>query len=430
MIWVSLLVPLFLLLAIGVPIGVALGITSFLLLEFFVGGAFQLASTATWNTFNSFTLTAVSAFIVLGEILMASGLTSRIYSSVVPLFQRLPGKLMHTNVAVGALFGSVSGTSLATAAAVGSVAYPQLAERGYPKGGVVGLLAASGTLGIILPPSLILVIYGATQDVSVGRLFLAGIAPGLFLALAFMIYIAVKAKRNPNWLPEASDPPPWSDTLLALLGLWPIVILMMAVLGTIYIGVATPTEAAALGAFTTVAMGFLFGTLTLSRLLEALIQSVVNFGTIALIMVGAAMLTQVISILGLPLGLTNAIADLSLGKYTVFLAVVFIYIVLGCFFDGLSVMLMTLPLTFPMVMAAGFDPVWYGIAVTILIEIGMITPPVGINLFVLSTVCKGEVTVAEAARETFPYWILMLVCLAIFTAFPQIITFLPNLIMK
>ena len=386
--------------------------------------------TATWNTFNSFTLTAVSAFIVLGEVLLASGLTARIYTSLVPLFQRLPGNLMHTNVAVGALFGSVSGTSLATAAAVGSVAYPQLAERGYPKASVVGLLAASGTLGIILPPSLILVIYGATQDVSVGRLFLAGFAPGLFLAVAFMIYIAIRAKLKPDWLPEVSTPPSWPQTFSALVGLWPIAILMMAVLGTIYLGVATPTEAAALGAFATVVMGFVFGTLTLKRLMRALINSIVSFGAIALIMVGAAMLTQVISILGLPMQLTAAVADLEMGKYAIFLAVVIIYIVLGCFFDGLSVMLMTLPLTFPMMMAAGFDPVWYGIAVTILIEIGMITPPVGINLFVLSAISKGDVSVAEAARKTLPYWILMLVCLGVFTAFPEIITFLPNSIMN
>lgn len=428
--WIFLILPLAAFLLLGVPIGVALGATAFLLLELFVGGAFQLAVTSTWNTFNSFTLTAVSAFIVLGEVLLASGLTTRIYSSVVPLFQRLPGNLMHTNVAVGALFGSVCGTSLATAAAVGSVAYPQLAERGYPKGSIVGLLAASGTLGIILPPSLILVIYGATQDVSVGRLFLAGIAPGLFLAVAFMIYIAIRAKLKPEWLPDVSDPPSWPQTFLALVGLWPIAILMMAVLGTIYLGVATPTEAAALGAFATVLMGFVFGSLTLRQLMEALINSIVSFGAIALIMVGAAMLTQVISIMGLPMELTAAVADLSLGKYSIFLAIVIIYIVLGCFFDGLSVMLMTLPLTFPMMMAAGFDPVWYGIAVTILIEIGMITPPVGINLFVLSALSKGDVSVAEAARETLPYWILMLVCLGIFTAFPEIITFLPNWIMN
>lgn len=430
MTWIFLILPLAAFLLLGVPIGVALGATAFLLLEFFVGGAFQLAVTSTWNTFNSFTLTAVSAFIVLGEVLLASGLTARIYTSVVPLFQRLPGNLMHTNVAVGALFGSVSGTSLATAAAVGSVAYPQLAERGYPKGSIVGLLAASGTLGIILPPSLILVIYGATQDVSVGRLFLAGFAPGLFLAAAFMIYISIRAKMKPDWLPEIAKAPPWGQTLLALVGLWPIVILMMAVLGTIYLGVATPTEAAALGAFATVVMGFVFGTLTFERLLMALVNSIVSFGAIALIMVGASMLTQAISILGLPMQLTAAVAELSLGKYSIFLAVVVLYIVLGCFFDGLSVMLMTLPLTFPMMTAAGFDPVWYGIAVTILIEVGMITPPVGINLFVLSAISKGEVSVAEAARETLPYWILMLVCLGIFTAVPEIITFLPNWIMN
>lgn len=430
MTWLLLIAPLAILLLIGVPIGVALGITAFFLLEIFFPGSFQLAVTSTWNTFNNFTLTAVSAFIVLGEVLLASGLTARIYTAVVPLFQRLPGSLMHTNVAVGALFGSVSGTSLATAAAVGSVAYPQLAERGYPKGGVIGLLAASGTLGIILPPSLILVIYGATQDVSVGRLFLAGIAPGLFLAIVFMIYISIRAKMKSDWLPKAVAPPSWPQTLLSLLGLWPIVILMMAVLGTIYLGVATPTEAATLGAFATIVMGFVFGKLTPRGLLKALTNSVTSFGAIALIMVGAAMLTQVISILGLPMELTATIEELALGKYTIFLAVVVIYIVLGCFFDGLSVMLMTLPLSFPMMMAAGFDPVWYGIAVTILIEIGMITPPVGINLFVLSAISKSEVSVSEAARETFPYWILMLVCLGIFTAFPTIITFLPNWMMN
>lgn len=281
-----------------------------------------------------------------------------------------------------------------------------------------------------MPPSLILVIYGASQDVSVGRLFLAGIVPGILLAVAFMVFIVIRDRSNPNWLPEITEESSWPRAFKALLGLWPIGVLMLSVLGTIYLGVATPTEAAALGAFTTLVMGFLFGTLTLPKLLAALVNSVVSFGAIALIMVGAAMLTQAISIMGLPLELTQMIADMHLGKYTIFLAVVVVYIVLGCFFDGISVMLMTLPLTFPMIVAAGFDPVWYGIAVTILIEIGMITPPVGINLFVLSSLSKREVSVAEAARETLPYWMIMLACLAVFTIFPQIITFLPNLIMN
>lgn len=427
MVWLVMGVSLAVMLLAGFPIGVALGLTGFLILELFVGGALQLGITAGWNAFNSFTLSAVPAFIVLGEVLLASGLGARIYSGVSPLFRRVPGGLMHTNVAVGTLFGAVSGTSLATAAAVGSVAYPQLIKRGYPAKSVVGILAASGTLGIIIPPSLILIIYGATMDVSIGKLFLAGLIPGFLLAAMFMGLVAVRARLTPGWLPDDREEVTLAVILRSLVELWPLAVLMFAVLGTIYMGIATPTEAASLGVVAAILLGFTVGELTMKGLLHALIAAVRGFGAIALIFLGASILSQAISILGLPAQLAQTMSALAIGKYELLLGIVLLYLILGCLFDGISIMLMTLPLTFPLMMNVGFDPVWYGIVVTILIEIGMITPPVGINLFVLVSLTKGAVNITEAAWEAIPYWLLMLVAIALFTLFPGIVTGLPNL---
>ena len=424
--WLILSGSLILLLGSGALLGAALGLTGFILLHFQANGASALAINSAWNLLTDFTLSAVPLFIMLGDILLASGVSTRVYNGLTPLFRCLPGQLLHTNIAVCTLFGAVSGSSTSTAAAIGSVSYPELKKRGYDPAQIVGSLAAGGTLGLLIPPSLSLLIYGATQDVSIGRLFLAGLLPGLMISSGFLLWIYLRARCKPQMAPRQSEAFSWRDTGAGLLHIWPLPILIFFVLGTIYMGIATPTEAAAMGVGVAVLIGFLWGDLTWRELWNAFQRSAVMFSCIALILVGTVILAQAVSLLGLPRSAVDMIAELGLGRYGVLLMVVLVYLVLGCFFDGISLLLMTLPITFPMVVSLGFDPVWFGIVVTLLMEVGMITPPVGLNLFVLSSITRGEVGVPSAARAAMPYWVILLAAVGILTLFPQIALWLPN----
>lgn len=427
MIWGILGSSMVLLMVTGAVLGGALGLTGLVLLHFEAGNATSLAVQAVWNSFSDFTLSAVPLFIFLGDILLASGISGRIYNAMTPLFHRLPGKLLHTNIAVSTVFGAVSGSSSSTAAAVGSVGYPELVKRGYEPATVVASLAAGGTLGLLIPPSLSLLIYGATQDVSIGKLFLAGIVPGLLIAGLFSLYIAFLCTFRKGLTPAEAERPGLMEILRGLKEIWPLPILIFFVLGTIYMGLATTTEAAALGVVAATVLGFLWGDLTLKKLWRSFKGSVLMFGTIAMVLLGTLILAQAISLLGLPREMVTWVSEMGLSRYEVLLAIVLVYLVLGCFFDGISLLLMTLPIAFPLMMSMQFDPIWFGIVVTILMEVGMITPPVGLNLFVLVTVARRQVALGTAAWATVPYWLIMLGTVALFTMFPDIVLFVPNM---
>lgn len=427
-VWIILFGGLFVTALTAVPIGVGLALTGLAILHLSAGGAADLAVTAVWNVFTEFTLSAVPLFIFMGEIMLVSGISSRLYGALAPLFARIPGKLLHTNLAVSTIFGAVSGASTSTAAAVGSVAYPELKRRGYHRPTVVGTLAAGGTLGLLIPPSLSLLLYGATQQVSIGRLFLAGIIPGLLLAALMMLLIFIWSKRYPEIVPMEEEYVSWGKALIGLIKIWPLGLLIFAVLGTIYLGLATPTEAAGLGVACAILLGFLWGDLTFKKLWSTFVDSVQVFVAISIIILGALILAQAISLIGLPYEVMSWIQSLSLGPIQVLIAVVIFYLVLGCFFDGISLMLMTIPIVFPVMTTAGFDPVWLGVVITILIEIGMLTPPVGMNLFVLTGITNNEVTLVDAARAAIPYWLLLLFGVALLTIFPQLALFLPNMV--
>lgn len=429
MVWLILCCGLLLTAWSGVPIGLGLALTGLAILHFVAGGAETLAVTAVWNVFTDFTFSAVPIYIFMGEILLVSGVSTRIYNAVAPFFGRIPGQLLHTNIVVCTMFGAVCGASTSTAAAVGSVAYPELRRRGYDRPAVVATLAAGGTLGLLIPPSLSLLIYGATQNVSIGRLFLAGILPGLMLAVMFMAAIYVIAGRSPGLTPSGDAAVAWRTRLAGLVRIWPFGFLVFAVLGTMYLGLATATEAAALGVAAAILVGFTWGELTLMRLWQAFLTATVVFGSIGLVVLGALVLAQSLSILGVPQQVMSAIAGMGLSKYFVLLLVVVVYLVLGCFFDGISLMLMTLPLVFPVMMGVGFDPVWTGVIVTIMIEIGMLTPPVGMNLYVLVAITNGEVNLGQAARAALPFWLLLLAGVGVLTLAPGIALVLPNLVM-
>lgn len=425
--WIILGSSLVVLLASGAVLGAALGLTGFILLHFQANGATALAINSAWNLLTDFTLSAVPLFIMLGDILLASGVSTRVYNGLTPLFRKLPGQLLHTNIAVCTLFGAVSGSSTSTAAAIGSVSYPELKKRGYSPAMVIGSLAAGGTLGLLIPPSLSLLIYGATQEVSIGRLFMAGIIPGLIIAFGFFIWIFLRAKFGKRVTPKTNEPFSWLEVVKGLLQVWPLPILIFFVLGTIYMGIATPTESAAMGVGVAIILGFFWGDLTPKLLVVAFKRATIMFSAVAFILVGTTILAQAVSLLGLPRQAVEMISGLGLGAYGALFMVVIIYLVLGCFFDGISLLLMTLPITFPMVTGMGFDPVWFGVIVTLLMEVGMITPPVGLNLFVLSSITRGEVSVSSAARAAFPYWIVLLAAVALLTVFPKIALWLPNL---
>lgn len=263
-------------------------------------------------------------------------------------------------------------------------------------------------------------------DNSIARLFLGGIVPGVLLGLAFMVFIAIKTKLNPSLLPDEEEVPGWGESLKALFQIWPLVILMFSVLGPLYAGIATPTESAAFGFVTVLVLGMTKGDLTFRNLGPAIMSTMTKFGAIIFVVFGAVILKNSVAILGLPKELILLVSDAGLGPYMVFAGVVAIFVLLGCLFDGISLLLLTVPFIAPLLIGMGFDPIWLGVMVTILIEIGMVTPPVGPNLFILSSISRNQVSVGEAAKETLPYWLILLAGIGIFVAFPGIVTWLPN----
>jgi len=413
----------------GLALGAALGLTGLLILHFIANGSTFVAIDAVWNVLNSFTLSAIPLFIMLGEIMLRSGLSDRIYTALSPVFKSVPGGLLHTNIAVCTLFGAVSGSSLSTAAAVGSVAYPEMSERGYDKRMVVGSLAGGGTLGLLIPPSLSLLIYGALTETSIGKLFLAGIFPGLLLALLFMIYLFVRCRLQPALAPRDLQAIRPVAILLGVLSLWPFILLILTIMSSIAFGIATPTEAAAVGVIATIVLGRLWGTLTLAVLGQSLFAAILLYASIMFVVMGATILAQAVSLLGVPQVILESVRAANLSPLMVLSAIVLIYLILGCFFDGLSLMIMTLPIVVPLMSGLGYDAIWLGVIITIMIEIGQVTPPVGLNLSVLVSVTKNDVTLGEAALATVPYWLILLLGVAILTLWPQIALYLPGALM-
>jgi tripartite ATP-independent transporter DctM subunit len=409
----------------GAVLGAALGLTGFAILWFHAEGALQIGVQAVWNMLTTYTLTAVPLFILLGDVLVASGLAAGVYRALAPVFARVPGGLLHTNIAVCTIFGAVSGSSMSVAAAVGSVAYPELKRRGYDRPSVVGSLAGGGTLGLLIPPSLSLLIYGALTDTSIGKLFVAGVVPGLMMACLFSAWIAWAARRNPAMAPERGAAMPLGAILRGTLQIWPLAVMIVAVLGSLFAGIATPTEAAAVGVAAVIVLGFTMGELTPAKLVGALMSTTRTFAVVGVVFLGAVVLAQAISLLGLPQQMLEFVVSMGLSKYAALLIVVVIYLVLGCFFDGLSMMIMTLPIVFPLLTGLGFDPIWLGVVITVMIEVGMLTPPVGMNLFVLVGLTGGEVQLGPAARASVPYWLALLLGVLLMTIVPGIATWLP-----
>ncbi|MBT5794412.1 MAG: TRAP transporter large permease [Deltaproteobacteria bacterium] len=430
MFWTILISVLTLTASTGAALGAALGLTGLIILHFFAEGATSLALNAVWNVLNEFTLSAIPLFIIMGEILLESGVSQKIYGSLSGVFRNIPGGLLHTNIAVCTVFGAISGSSLATAAAVGSVAYPEMSKRNYNEPMVVGSLAGGGTLGLLIPPSLSLLIYGALTETSIGKLFMGGILPGILMAFLFMLYIFIRCTINPKlWNSDTNNEEVLNSSIVDFLKIWPIGFLIFAVMGSIVLGIATPTEAAGVGVISSLLLGLFWGDLSKDKIFKCFYNSAITYGSIGFVVVGAVILAQSISILGIPQELIETIQNMGMSKYYVLSLIVLIYLMLGCLFDGLSLMVMTLPIVFPLMTNLGFDPVWLGVIITIMIEIGQITPPVGLNLSVLVAVTDNKVGLGETAIATSPYWLLLLFGILIVTIFPSIVLYIPNNLM-
>jgi C4-dicarboxylate transporter DctM subunit len=420
-----LVVALFLILASGVWIGLTLAGVAWIAMQLFSARpAGDAMAVTVWGSSSSWTLTALPLFVWMGEILFRTRLSQDMFRGLAPWMQRLPGRLLHTNVIGCAIFAAVSGSSAATCATIGKMSLPELKRRGYPDDLAIGSLAGAGTLGLLIPPSIIMIVYGVSADVSIAQLFIAGVVPGVLLAALFSGYLAVWGLLNPRRVPPPDPPMPLAQKLRESRHLIPVVLLIGAVLGSIYAGVATATEAAAVGVVGALALSALQGSLTWTTFRESLLGGTRLYCMIALILAGAAFLTLAMGYIGLPRHLAEWIGTLQLSKLELIVALTLFYIVLGCFLDGISMVVLTMGVILPTVLKAGIDPLWFGIFVVLVVEMAQITPPIGFNLFVLQGMTKRDI--AFIARVTTPFFLLMIVAVALIYAFPQLVTWLPR----
>ena len=414
-----------LLLASGVWIAVALGLVGFMAMALTTSLPLgTVLATTTWSASASWTLAALPLFIWMGEILFRTKLSESMFRGLAPWVSRLPGRLLHTNVIGCTIFAAVSGSSAATCATIGKMTLPELARRGYPEEITIGSLAGAGTLGLLIPPSIIMIVYGVTADVSIARLFVAGILPGIVLAALFSGYLAVWAVMNKKRIPVPDQVLTFGQKVHESRHLIPVVLLIGAVLGSIYSGVATATEAAAVGVVGSLILSAVQRSLNWETFRESLLGATRLYCMIALILAGAAFLTLAMGYIGLPRHLAEFVRSLGLSPFMLMVALSIFYIILGCFLDGISMVVLTMGVILPTVQAAGFDLIWFGIFIVIVVEMAQITPPVGFNLFVLQGMTGKEIT--WIARVTLPFFFLMCGMVLLLWFVPQMATWLPS----
>ncbi|MEZ7847363.1 MAG: TRAP transporter large permease subunit [Polaromonas sp.] len=420
-----LVISLFLILGSGVWIGLTLSGVAWIAMELFTSRPAGDAMAVTiWGTASSWTLTALPLFIWMGEILFRTRLSQDMFKGLSPWMQALPGRLLHTNVVGCTIFAAVSGSSAATCATIGKMTLPELKRRGYPEHMIVGTLAGASTLGLLIPPSIIMIVYGVAAEVSIAKLFIAGVFPGLLLACLFSGYIALWALRHPDQIPPADEKTTFLQKLNASRALIPVVSLIAAVLGSIYAGIATATEAAALGVLGALIISALQGSMNWATFKEALMGATRLYCMIALILAGAAFLTLSMGYIGLPRHLAEWIATLGLSQGQLILALTLFFVLLGCFLDGISMVVLTMGVLMPTIQTAGIDPIWFGIFVVLVVEMAQITPPVGFNLFVLQGMTGKELP--WIAKVTLPMFLLMCLAVTLVYVFPGIATWLPT----
>ncbi len=421
----ALIVLLFVALASGLWIGLALSAVGLVAMNFAtsrpVGDSMVLTI---WGSTSSWTLTALPLFLWMGEILFRTKLSEDMFKGLAPWLNRLPGRLLHVNVIGSTIFAAVSGSSAATCATIGRIALPELRSRGYPEALAVGTLAGAATLGLLIPPSIIMIVYGVAADVSIAKLFIAGIVPGLVLATLFMGYIIVWSLFNPSKIPPAEPSMSLLAKLYASRHLIPVVLLIGAVLGSIYSGVATATEAAAIGVLGSLVLAVVERSLSWKTFTEGLGAACRVYCMIGLILAGAAFLTLAMGFVGLPRHLAEFITAQQLSPFALVMALTLFYLVLGCFLDGISMVVLTIGVLLPTVRAAGFDLIWFGVFTVLLVEVAQITPPVGLNLFVLQGLTKHDLM--YIARTATPMFLLMLLAAVLSYFLQDVILWLPS----
>ena len=427
----TIIVGLLILVLAAVPVAAVLGILSFVLDHISMGGSLTPAlAEIYWDKSKEFILVAVPMFILLGEIMLRAGIAQRMYGAVIQWISWLPGGLMHANIGSCTIFAASSGSSVATAATVGTVAYPEIEARGYNERLFLGSLAAGGTIGILVPPSINLIIYGLLTDTSVPELYLAGIIPGIVLSSLFMLAIFVACIYRPTWGGTKVETT-WAQRIKCLPDLLPPILLFMAVVGSIYGGIATPTEAASIGVCMAVLIAAYFKTLNLEMMKAAFEGTMRTTAMIMLIVFAAIFLNFVLGFMGITQAMLNFIRDMGLTPVQTVLLIIVFYLFLGMFMETLSMMLTTVPIVFPIIMALGvpeFSDVWFGILITLLMEAALITPPIGVNLYVIQGIRLRGGEFNDVAIGAIPFLIAMLGMILLLVAFPNIATWLPTLV--
>ncbi len=420
------LVVLFGLMLLSVPVSAVLGLTGVVLSAFYAFiPATRAAGTIGWSAMNDGILVAVPLFVLMGEILLRSGVAARMYGAMAGWLSWLPGGLMHANIATSMLFAATSGSSVATAATVGTTAIPEIRRHGYNEPLFLGSIAASGTLGILIPPSINLIIYGALTNASIPALYLAGFVPGIGLAVLFSLTVWLTCLLRPE-MAGTSVQVSWAERIAGLRHLLPPVAIFLLVVGSIYAGWATPTEAAALGVLGALAIAALFRALSRAMLRAAFVGTMRTTGMLLAIVMAAYFLNYIFGSIGLTSNVVRFFDTLALGPVWTLVAIIGFYLVLGLFMETLSLMVATVPIFTPIVVALGYDPVWFGILVILLIETAMVTPPVGINLFVVQGVRGGGKPLGDVVRGVLPFLGALLLAVLLVVLFPQIALFLPE----
>ncbi len=416
---------LFLLLGTGVWVGLALMGVAWVGMEVFTSRpAGPAMITTIWTASSSWTLTALPLFIWMGEILYRTRLSAELFRGLAPWMAPLPGGLLHTNVAGCTVFAAVSGSSVATLTTVGKMSLPELLGRGYPERMVIGSLAGAATLGLLIPPSLILIVYGVSINESITKLFLAGIVPGILLASLFMAYVAIWSRVRRKLMPPPEPPVPLARKLASSRYLLPVVLLILLVIGSMYVGIATATEAAAFGVVGSLVLAATQGTLDWRNFADSLMGATRTSAMIALILAGAAFLSLSMGFTGLPRALATWIGELQLSRVELLFALLVFYVILGCFLDGISAVVLTMAVIEPMIREAGIDPIWFGIFVVVAVEMAQITPPVGFNLFVLQGMTGRGI--GYIARAALPMFCIMVLMVFLLIAWPELATWLPQ----
>lgn len=420
------LIILLVLIALSVPIAAALGTLGLALDQLYSGGfLWRALGENAWQTSIEFLLVAIPMFVLLGEILLRAGIAQRMYGALVQWLSWLPGGLMHSNVGACAMFAATSGSSVATAATIGTVALPEVEKRGYNERLFLGTLAAGGTLGILIPPSINLIVYGLLTDTSVPELYLAGFLPGIILAGLFMVTVVIFCVLRPSLDGDRIETS-WQQRIKVLPDLLPPLVIFLVVVGSIYAGIATPTEAASLGVVAALGLAAWNRSLTFSMLREAIEGTMRTTAMVMLIIMAAIFLNFVLGMIGLTQALANFISELGLTPFQTLMAVIVFYLILGCFMETLSMLITTAPIITPIIVGLGYDPVWFGILLMVMLETALITPPIGVNLYVVQGV-RGSGPMNDVMIGIIPFLLAMFAMIAILVAFPDLALWLPSL---